>query len=99
MFIPDPGFLDELREQFSFQAAMRLKAEQVRALAEPRAPRIMRRNPQAFEVQADEDEVRLANTDYGGAIAEWGSANNPPYAPLRTAARAAGMRLEEEGKS
>lgn len=49
-------------------------------------------------VQADANEVRVVNTDYGGHLQEFGSKNNPPYAPLRRGARAAGLHLKENGK-
>lgn len=99
VFIPNPGFLDELREELSFKGRMRLAAEAVKANAQQRAHRIMPRNPEAIEVQEDDEELRVANTDHGGHLEEWGSANNPPYAPLRTGARAAGLRLEEDPKA
>lgn len=39
--------------------------------------------------------VRLENLDIAAHIVEWGSANNPPYAPLRRGTRAAGLRITE----
>lgn len=40
-------------------------------------------------------ENRIETTDIAGPIIEFGSVNNPPYAPLRTGVRAAGLRLDE----
>lgn len=91
-YVPNPGFEREIGKEVSPQLAA--AAEQARSAAEARAVRIMPRNTTSFEVQTD-DEVALVNTDYGGHIAEFGSKNSPPYAPLRTGVRAAGFRLDE----
>lgn len=40
----------------------------------------------------------VATTDFAGHMVEWGSANNPPYAVLRRATRAAGLTLREAPK-
>lgn len=40
----------------------------------------------------------VATTDFAGHLVEWGSKNNRPYAVLRRAARAAGLRLRESPK-
>lgn len=40
----------------------------------------------------------VATTDFAGHMVEWGSKNNPPYAVLRRAARAAGLKLREVPK-
>lgn len=99
LYIPNPAFARLLASQEEVKGALADKAEEVRPKAEQNAPRIMRRNPQAFEVQSDGDGVYLVNTDYGGHLAEWGSVNNAPQAPLRRAVRATpGLRLEEQGK-
>lgn len=99
LFIPNPAFLRELSKEPEVKETVSGKAEEAKSRAEEFAPRIMRRNPEAIEVQEDGDEVVLVNTDYGGHLAEWGSVNNPPYAPLRRAIRATpGLRLEEEGR-
>lgn len=37
-------------------------------------------------------------TDIAGHLVEFGSANNPAYAPIRRAVRAAGLRLDESSK-
>lgn len=39
--------------------------------------------------------ARVMATDPFGHLVEWGSANNPPYAPLRRGVLAAGLRLDE----
>lgn len=39
---------------------------------------------------------KVATRDPFGHLVEWGSQNNPPYAPLRRGVRAAGLRLDEK---
>lgn len=97
LFRRDPDFEDELRKEPEFNDALAAEAEKVIGRA-PQVPRIMPRKPKALEVQRDEDGVALVNTDAGGHLAEWGSVNNPPYAPIRRGVRAAGLRLDEEAK-
>lgn len=98
-FIPNPGFIEELKRDSAYQDALEEKAEAVRAAAKPLTPRILPRQAEALEVQTDEDGVRVVNTDSGGHIAEWGSVKTPPHAPLRRGVQAAGLRLAEEPKS
>ena len=62
-------------------------------------PWMGRRGHELIEVQADADGVFIVNTDYGAHLAEWGSKNNPPHAPLRRGVRAAGFRLDEDSKT
>jgi len=42
--------------------------------------------------------ARVINTDPFFHLVEWGSVNNPPYAPLRRGVTAAGLRLDEDVK-
>lgn len=79
----DPGVRDELRQQANAAAGI------VRSLT-PHAP-------ESYTVSADGESVTLGTSDSVGHLVEWGSVNNPPYAPLRRGVRAAGLRLEETG--
>ena len=42
--------------------------------------------------------MRVGNTDPFFHLTEFGSVNNPTYAPLRRGVRRAGLRLEEDDK-
>lgn len=44
------------------------------------------------------DENLVGNEDPFFHLIEWGSVNNPVYAPLRRAARALGLRFEDTGR-
>lgn len=48
----------------------------------------------SVRVDRDGDTVRILSTDPFWHLIEWGSVNNPAYAPMRTGARAAGLRLD-----
>lgn len=82
-----------------FRAGLRTEAAQVQRHAQATVHSVMpaSRNP-SIEVQEDAEGVAVVNTDHGAHIDEYGSINNPPYAPLRRAVRAAGLRLDEAPK-
>lgn len=94
-FIPNPDFEQEFLAEEATRQALAGLAEPARELAENYSPGIMRRPGRQFQVVTTEEGVFLVNTAYGGAIEEWGSRNNPPFAPLRRGVLGAGLRLEE----
>ena len=69
-----------------------------------RVPRYMpgRRRSRPFVnrmyVTAEPGKARVGTTWKLAHIIEWGSINNPPYAPLRRATRSSGLRFRELGK-
>ena len=83
--------------------ALAAVAGQVKTEAEHMMPRGSdeRRGHMAdkFYIGTEGQQVFVSNADrWFYHLAEFGSANNPPYAPLRRGARAAGCRLVEEPK-
>lgn len=98
MFRPSPHFEHALKGQREHRAALREAASAVKSRAIAFAPHRTGAYRDWFVIVHEDGEVRLGNTDFGGHWVEWGSANNPPYAPLRRAVRAAGLRLEETPK-
>lgn len=96
-FIRAAGFERELRRSGEFEKAMREQAERVKRRAEQASPTggtggYARR----FTVTVGGETPRVGNTDIAAHLVEFGSVNNPPYAPLRRGVRAAGLRLEED---
>lgn len=102
-FKPNPLFQEHLARDPEFRKAIAAHAERARGHAQAMAradgaPWMRRGSADTIVVSTDGDEVRLVNTDHAGHLMEWGSANNPPHAPLRRGVRAAGLRLDETAK-
>jgi hypothetical protein len=96
-FVPNPR-LDAELELFVAPAVL-AAGNAVKERAEVEKHSIMRRRgARPIVIETEGDGVRVTNTDHGAHIDEWGSVNSPPYAPLRRAVRAAGLRLDEHGK-
>lgn len=101
MFVPNRNFEKEMAADASVRKSLMEAVEPAREQAEQFAAeaRIMPRGSQAIVVGEDDEGVYLANTDYGGHMAEWGSVNSPPYAPLRRGVEAAGLELRDADES
>lgn len=97
VFIPNPGFGKELMAEEEFRAQLgKVQGQAVKTLASQLAPRgDTGKTARSFIVVDEDGEVRVGNTDPFFHLTEWGSVNNPPYAPLRRAVTAAGLRLAE----
>lgn len=98
-YIPSLDGLDELEQDPEYIEGLRKIGLDVRDRAFYVKHKIMpRKSHQQVEVTEIDGRIFVVNTDYGGHLDEYGSVNNPPYAPLRTAVRAAGLRLEESSE-
>lgn len=90
----------ELARSAEVLAVMRAKAEEVKAEAdrigrEIKEPWIPRKGSSENFVVAQQGPVTaVVNRDHLGHVAEWGSRKQGPRAPLRRAARAAGLTLK-----
>lgn len=100
-FLPDNDFESEMRDDPDFRDGLRAVAEDVKRTADALArsvgaPWMARQGHATVEVGEDAEGVYVANTDHGGHLMEYGSRNNPPHAPLRQGARAAGLQVDEQ---
>jgi hypothetical protein len=90
-FVKDPTFESQLQREAEFVAAMRsitqAVADEVRLVA-PKQTGYYVRHVHARDYTVYTDDI-------AGHLIEWGSKNNPAYAPLRRGVRAAGLRLDE----
>lgn len=87
---------EEIRSSPRFLAERHAAAERVKRAATMAAPKGKTGGyARRFTVEVDGNDVAVGNTDFAAHLVEFGSANNPPYAPLRRGVRAAGLRLEE----
>lgn len=95
MFIPNPLFLKQIADETAD-----IVAEQAQVAADEcnqlRHHIMPQRRGKAIVVERQAPDVFLVNTDKGSHLDEWGSKNNPAYAPLRTGVRRAGFDLIEE---
>lgn len=91
-FRPNPRLAEQLKATPEYQAAMAATAQRVAGMARDSAPHQTGRYAGSVTTQ---DNV-VGSTDPFAHLVEFGSANNPPYAPLRRAVRAAGLRLDEQ---
>lgn len=102
-FRRNPRLDEQLRAMPGFARAIAMAVEHAREHAErfanaaqsPWMPRRGTGTNRTVVIDTSGDRPRIVNTDHAGHLVEWGSANNPPHAPLRRGARAAGLRLEQ----
>lgn len=106
LFVPNEDFVSELVADPEYRAGMRAKAEEIRDAAASKMPRgeDARFGHLADKFVAGEDEqgAWVGNSETEQTrnpditifhLAEFGSAKNPAYAPLRRAAIEAGLDL------
>lgn len=96
LYIPNPFFETLLKAQREHQEGMAELGEQLADAARDVAPERTGAYKDSIEVVQSAGRTAVATTDFAGHIVEFGSKNNPAYAPLRTGARKAGFRLEEK---
>lgn len=90
----NPLLRRELESQPEFQQTMRDAADAVKDSAERNSP-IGETGDYIHGFTIAARPLRVGNRDFAAHMVEWGSVNNPPYAPLRRGVRAAGLRLDE----
>jgi hypothetical protein len=91
-FKPNRDFEREIHAAYATAVTM-AAAERARGRAEALSHHAMPRGGARIVCVPDGEDTLLVNTNYGGAIEEFGSVNSPTYAPLRRGVRAAGFRL------
>lgn len=100
MFIPNPKFFTDFASERPYEVAMEGAAKRAADEAMKIRHHIMplkgRGSRPAIEPRWIDGDLHLVNTDRGGHLDEWGSVNNPAYAPLRTGIRRAGFDFIEE---
>lgn len=96
-FTANPRFLDELKEDPATRATMQGFANRALEFARIESP--SKTFSDRLDVEVDGDEVALISTWSLWAIIEYGSVNNPPYAPMRRGIEAAGLQLTDSEAS
>lgn len=87
--VVNPTVTQQLRQHPEMKAMLHLVAGKVRSSAYGLAPK--RTTYYARNLRAIDNRVWAL--DPFGHLVEWGSVNNPPYAPLRRGAIAVGLRF------
>jgi hypothetical protein len=96
-FRANPNLQAELEREAQFQAGLAANAQSAAAEARGLAHRIMPKNRgQDIVVEEDDGQVVIVNHDYGSHLDEFGSKQNPTYAPLRRGARTAGLKFRSQ---
>lgn len=88
-FVPNRAFLRELRQET--QPTMEDAARRAEANTISIGHSIAFTGAYARSIRRD--GVRVYSTDPAARVIEWGSSNNPPFAPLRRGADMTGARL------
>lgn len=94
----DPSFHARFAESVELRRELHETAEKAAEAAQGVAHRIMPDKGRKAQIQAvtSEDGEHIVNFDHGGHLDEWGSRNNPPYAPVRRGLNEVGLPLKEE---
>lgn len=96
-FRPNPNFEAELRKDPGYRQGLSESAKGALAACQAAAPHgATDHYAESFVIADDGENVTIGNTDFAAHLVEWGSVNNPAYAPLRRGVRAAGLRLAED---
>lgn len=98
MFKPNPHAITELEREAEFQQLQQRAAREVvgeaRSIAPDGGPH--RGYRETLRVGRHDGDPTAETTDPFSHLIEFGSANNPTYAPLRRAVRAAGLDYRDE---
>lgn len=94
-FVKNPRFDDEMQRDIAHGVETVVAAHLVRAIHASAPTGGTGAYSASVAVDASGGEVRVITTDPFWHLIEFGSMNNPPYAPIRRGVRAAGLRLDE----
>jgi hypothetical protein len=89
-------FIGQLEHDPALLPVLMETAKKAKTAAEQAAPRDSGHYAKSFVIEVEKGKVVLGNTDIAAHLIEWGSAKNRPYAPLRRAVHALGIRLSDE---
>jgi hypothetical protein len=98
-FTPNPAGIVDLMTDPGMKLLVVGATAAVRDEAEAGSPRRTGHFATSFTTEVETTATgpvgTLGNSDVGAAAIEFGSVNNPPYAPIRRAVRATGLRLQD----
>jgi hypothetical protein len=94
----EPGWEDEILRQPGVRALRGQTADDYARLAAVLGPHGSEHYARSVHARQDGEQTRVVTDDIAGHLIEWGSVNNPAYAPLRRAADALGLGVVEDPK-
>lgn len=92
-FIPNRDLQQELERTPEYQGVLGQVANAAKGRAVAIAPDVTGAYKRSVTVVTEQNRVFLATTDPFGHLVEYGSRNNPAYAPLRRAVQSIGLRV------
>lgn len=95
-YVANKLFEYQLKLQDDFQDALYEQANAVAAEAKAIAPVVTGYYQRSIWADKHPFQVTVGSHDPFGHMVEWGSINNPAYAPIRRGVLAAGLRLDEK---
>lgn len=99
-FVPNPVGIAGLLRDPALRRYVERATETLRQTAQSGSPRDTGHFADSYETAVETTSAGpvglLDNTDAGAVAIEFGSVNNPPFAPMRRACRALGLRLRGE---
>ena len=98
-FEENPNFAREIERELEFRNGKVRIGEQVVQTAKQLSPVRTGAYRDSLQVKALGPQVWVTATDFKGHWIEWGSINNPAFAPIRKAVIASGLRLREVPKA
>ena len=96
-WVPNRNLERELAASVGVRVELETAADRIVRAAKSAAPTNSGGYRDTIKTGADGGTVYVYTDDIAGHLIEWGSVNNPPYAPLRRGVRAAGFRYEDKG--
>lgn len=103
-WVPNKDFADEFSREPGCRSGLAGEARRLAAEVGRAAPKRTGffagsiRTTVVFDLKTRTPVDVVYTSDPFGHLVEWGSANNPPFAPFRRGVSAAGMRLKEDPK-
>ena len=92
-FVPNNDLQQELEQTPEYQGVLEQVANAAKVRAVAIAPEVTGAYKRSVTVVNEQNRVFIATSDPFGHLVEYGSRNNPAYAPLRRAVQSIGLRV------
>lgn len=94
-YVANKLFEKQMQLERDYVDALQEAGNEVAKQAQALAPNVTGAYKRSIWVDRGLTEVTVGSHDPFGHMVEWGSINNPAYAPIRRGVMAAGLRLDE----